>query len=71
MAMIKIDKKFSELSLKSKMLLQIHDELVFDVCEDEVEVVEKLVKNIMENVIELSVPLEVDINCGKNLYEAK
>ena len=63
--------KFSELNLKSKMLLQIHDELVFNVCEDEVEVVKDIVKNIMENTIELSVPLVVDMNLGRNLYEAK
>ena len=70
-AMIEIDNKFRELNLKSKMLLQIHDELVFNVCEDEVEVVKDIVKNIMENTIELSVPLVVDMNLGRNLYEAK
>ena len=70
-AMIEIDKKFSELKLKSKMLLQIHDELVFNVYEDEVDVVRDVVKNIMENTVELSVPLEVDMNFGKNLYDAK
>lgn len=70
-AMIEIDKKFSELGLKSKMLLQIHDELVFNVYEDEVDIVKSTVKNIMENTIVLSVPLEVDMNLGNNLYEAK
>ena len=70
-AMIEIDNKLRELKLKSKMLLQIHDELVFNVCSDEVDVVKKLVKDIMENTYKLDVPLEVDINMGTNLYEAK
>ena len=70
-AMIEIDKKFSELNLKSKMLLQIHDELVFNVYKDELELVRGLIKDIMENTISLSVPLEVDISLGNNLYEAK
>lgn len=70
-AMIEIDKKFTELNLKSKMLLQIHDELVFNVYEDEIEVVENCVKEIMEHTVTLSVPLVVDMNLGKNLYEAK
>ena len=70
-AMIEIDKKFSELNLNSKMLLQIHDELVFNVYDNEKEVVSNIVKSVMENVIKLSVPLEVDMNFGKNLYEAK
>lgn len=69
--MIEIDKKIAQLNLKSKMLLQIHDELVFNVYEDEIEIVKDVVKDIMENTIELSVPLEVDMNLGKNLYEAK
>ena len=70
-AMIEIDKKFNELNLKSKMLLQIHDELVFNVYKDEVDIVKSIVKDIMENTIVLSVPLEVDMNFGSNLYEAK
>ena len=71
MAMIKIDKEFNDRKLKSKMLLQIHDELVFNVCNDEVDEVKKLVKDIMENIYKLSVPLEVEISVGKDLYEAK
>ena len=70
-AMIEIDRKFAELNLKSKMLLQIHDELIFNVCEDEVDIVKEVDKNTMEQTITLSVPLEVDINVGKNLYETK
>ena len=70
-AMIEIDKKFTELNLKSKMLLQIHDELVFNVYDEEVDIVKEIVKNTMENTVNLSVPLEVDMNLGNNLYEAK
>ena len=70
-AMIEIDRKIKELNLKSKMLLQIHDELVFNVYNDELDTIKSIVKNIMENTYKLSVPLEVDINTGINLYEAK
>ena len=71
MAMIEIDKKFTELKLNSKMILQVHDELVFDVVNDEVDVVKDIVKDIMENIVKLEVPLVVDMNTGSNLYEAK
>lgn len=70
-AMIEIDQRLESLHLKSKMLLQIHDELVFNVYEDEMDTVKQLVKEIMENTVSLTVPLTVDINIGKNLYEAK
>ena len=70
-AMIEIDKRFEELGLKRKMLLQIHDELDFNVYYDELDIVKHEVKNIMENTIQLTVPLKVEINIGKNLYEAK
>ncbi len=70
-AMIEIDREFDKRKLKSKMLLQIHDELIFNVLEDEVDTVKKIVKDVMENTVSLSVPLVVDINLGKNLYEAK
>lgn len=70
-AMIEIDRRFEELGLKSKMLLQIHDELDFNVYYDELDIVKHEVKNIMENTIQLTVPLKVEINIGKNLYEAK
>lgn len=70
-AMIEIYQAFQERKLRSKMLLQVHDELVFDVYEDELEEVKKLVKDIMENTYQLDVPLKVDIEIGKNWYEAK
>ena len=71
MAMIKIDKEILNRNLKSKMLLQIHDELVFNVYNDELDTIKSLVKDIMENIYKLSVPLEVEISIGKDLYEAK
>ena len=70
-AMIDIDSEFKEKNIKSKMLLQIHDELIFEVKEEEIEIVKEIVKEKMENAFKLSVPLVVDINMGKDLYEAK
>ncbi len=70
-AMVEIDKEFRKKHLKSKMLLQVHDELVFDCSENEVEEVKELVREIMENVYPLLVPLKVEISTGKNWYEAK
>lgn len=70
-AMIEIDNAIEERKLKSTMLLQVHDELIFNVINEEKEIVEQLVKNIMENTIKLNVPLEVDIEFGSNWYEAK
>ena len=70
-AMIEIDKAIIENNLKSTMLLQVHDELIFNVINEEKEILEKIVKNTMENTIKLDVPLEVDIQFGTNWYEAK
>lgn len=70
MAMINVDRKLTEASLKSKMVLQIHDELLFDVPEGETRTLMKVVKDCMENVMELSVPLTVECNYGKNWLEA-
>ena len=71
MAMIKIDKELSKRNLGSRMLLQIHDELVFNVVNSELDEVKEIVKDIMEDIYKLSVPLEVEISIGKDLYEAK
>ena len=71
MAMVKIDNEMKKYNFKSKMLLQIHDELVFDVVNVEKEKLGNLVKDIMENIVELSVPLKVSCDYGENLYEAK
>ena len=70
-AMVEIYDEFNKRGLKSKMLIQVHDELVFNVLEKERETVEKIVTDIMENTYKLSVPLKVEINEGKNWYDAK
>ena len=70
-AMVEIYKEFNKRGLKSKMLIQVHDELVFNVLKDEEETVEEIVKDIMENTYKLSVPLVVDINKGTDWYDAK
>jgi DNA polymerase-1 len=66
LAMIRIHKALNRQGLKAKMLLQVHDELVFEVPPDELESIRKLVKSLMEGVYELRVPLKVDIQVGKN-----
>lgn len=71
MSMVKVYNELKARSLKSKLILQIHDELIVDTFPDEVEIVKDLLKTIMENVIKLRVPLVVDIGCGKNWYDAK
>ena len=70
-AMVEIYREFEKRNLKSKMLIQVHDELVFNVLKDEEEVVENIVRDIMENTYKLSVPLVVDINKGTDWYDAK
>lgn len=69
-AMIQIHNKLEEKKLKSKMLLQVHDELVFDAYKPELEILKRLVKNEMENAYQLTVPLVVDIGIGENWLEA-
>jgi DNA polymerase-1 len=69
LAMIAIDREISHRNLKGKMILQIHDELIFEVPFDEVEVFEKIAKTHMETVMRLNVPLEVHIAVGKNWGE--
>jgi DNA polymerase-1 len=69
LAMIQIHRELQKKRLKTKLLLQVHDELVFDVPKDELDVVERLVKVEMENVCELCVPIVVEIGTGKNWME--
>jgi len=69
-AMINVFNEIQKLHLKSKMILQVHDELVFDVHKDEVELLKTLVEDKMIHAIELDVPLIVDINTGNNWLEA-
>jgi len=68
-AMIEIDKEITKRKLKGYMILQIHDELLFEVPEDEIEIFKSFVREKMENVFNLKVPLTVDIEIGKNLAE--
>ena len=65
-AMIRIDKAISEREMKSRMTLQVHDELVFEVPESEVDIMKSLVREEMENAHRLSVPLLVEVGVGKN-----
>lgn len=69
-AMIKIHKRLTAENLKSKMLLQVHDELVFDAYKSELETLKTIVKDEMENAYKLTVPLVVDIGVGENWLEA-
>ncbi len=70
LAMIRIHEKMNADNYKSKMILQVHDELVFDALRPEVEKLKELVKDIMENVIQLKVPLTVETGVGDNWLEA-
>ena len=69
-AMINIHKKLSSENWKSKMLLQVHDELVFDVHNSELEKIKPMIKHEMENAFKMDVPLEVEMGTGKNWLEA-
>ena len=70
-AMVKVYNELKKRNLKSKLIIQIHDELVVDTAEDELEKVKELMKDLMENSVDLNVKLSVDMNTGKNLYESK
>lgn len=71
LAMIEIDGALKQKKMKTKMLLQVHDELIFEVPEEESSELEELVREKMESVVSLKVPLKVDIGVGKNWYELK
>ncbi len=69
-AMINIFNTFRKHKLNSRMLLQVHDELVFEVKSSELDEVSKIILRDMRNAIKLNVPIEVDIYTGKNWYDA-
>lgn len=69
-AMINIYNELKKLKLKSKMILQVHDELVFDCVEDEFEEIKKIVENKMKRALKLDVPIEVDLGYGFNWFDA-
>ena len=71
LAMINIQKVMKEKNLKSKMILQVHDELIFDVDPSELEEMKTLVRFYMENAVNLSVPLKVEMGTGDNWFDLK
>ncbi|WP_251716950.1 DNA polymerase I [Lactobacillus agrestimuris] len=70
-AMINMQKKLDEMHLKSKMVLQVHDELIFDVPKDELETMKKIVPEVMQSAVKLDVPLVADSGWGHTWYDAK
>ena len=70
-AMINVYNKLNKEKLKSKIVLQIHDELIIETLESEVETVRKILKEEMENAAKLSVSLDVDLQVGKTWYDTK
>jgi DNA polymerase-1 len=70
LAMVAVSKRIKEQGLRSKLLLQVHDELVFDVPREEIEQMRTLVEECMTSVVKLPIPLKVDIGIGDNWLEA-
>ena len=70
-AMVRVNMKLKEKNMKSRLILQIHDELLIETWLDELEEVKKILKTEMMNAAELEIPLEIDINTGSSWYEAK
>lgn len=70
-AMVSMDEELHKAGLRSRMLLQVHDELVFEVPPEELEQMKELVPRVMENAIQLSVPLKADVSYGATWYDAK
>ncbi|WP_286312234.1 DNA polymerase I [Romboutsia ilealis] len=70
-AMINVYKKLEENNLKSKLILQVHDELIVEAIDSEIEIVKKIVKDEMENAVCLDVNLDVDLNIGDSWYDTK
>jgi DNA polymerase-1 len=70
-AMIKVWRELKARGLKSKLILQVHDELVIETAEDEVDIVKKILEDNMKSAADIDVTLETDTHSGKNWYEAK
>ena len=70
-AMIDMAARIEKEGLKTRMLLQVHDELIFEAPEEEIEKLKKIVPEVMENALELDVPLKVDWAHGKSWYDTK
>ena len=71
LAMINVSSRIKKENLQSKLVLQIHDELIVDSPSEEVKTVKQILKEEMESVVSLSIPLPVEVSSGKNLYECK
>ncbi len=71
MAMIEVYNKMCENNLESKMILQVHDEIIIDAKKDELDKLNSILKEAMENIVSLKVPLKIEINYGINWYDAK
>ena len=69
-AMVRVQREMDQRNMQSKMILQVHDELVFDARKDEIEQLSELVRRCMSGAMQLSVPLDVDVNAGQNWFEA-
>ncbi len=69
LAMINVSKALKEQGLKSKLIMQVHDELIIDAPQEEITTVAKILKDNMQNVVKLSVPLTVDVNSGKSWFD--
>lgn len=70
-AMVEIDKALETGGYRSRLILQVHDELIIDTHKEELDEVRKILKGRMENIIKMSVPLKVDIASGKTWFETK
>ena len=70
-AMINMQKKLDEMHLKTKMVVQVHDELIFDVPKDELETIKKIVPEVMQSAVRLDIPLVADSGYGHNWFDAK
>ena len=71
LAMVKVDRRLISEKMKSRLLLQVHDELIVEAHNDEIEKVKAILKEEMENAAKLNVPLVVDMSTGKSWYDAK
>ena len=70
LAMISIQQKISKNNFKSKMLVQVHDELIFEIHKSELKEMKEMIKNEMENAFDIKIPLKVDMGTGINWFEA-
>ena len=71
LAMVQMADRLEKEKLKSRMLLQVHDELVFEVPEDELEIMKRIVPEVMAGALQLDVPLKADVDYGLTWYDAK